>query len=198
MVYPLSGYFADVWCGRYKASLVLLCVALATSILLCGSTIIWMTKSWRVQHFGLGCSIPFGVLLILMFITIILSFSCYQANIIQLGLDQLLEASGEKLSHFIHWLMWHTRWEVGVGVGVVNRLRMRIVYDLVKSLPPLIALYPPLCWSQFAVPNRAPMSLINQSEILDTSSLSYPFLYTSEQFFPLLHKKILKIVNRLR
>ena len=110
-MYPLSGYFADVWCGRYKASLVLLCVALATSILLCGATIIGMTKSWRVQHFGLGCSIPFGVLLILMFITIILSFSCYQANIIQLGLDQLLEASGEKLSHFIHWLMWHTRWE---------------------------------------------------------------------------------------
>ena len=54
LVYPLSGYFADVWCGRYKAvtiSLVLLCVAL---LLLCGVAIIGMTKSWRVQHFELG------------------------------------------------------------------------------------------------------------------------------------------------
>ena len=47
LVYPLSGYFADVWCGHYKAvtiSLVLLCVALLP---LCGATVIGMTKSWN-------------------------------------------------------------------------------------------------------------------------------------------------------
>ena len=96
----------SAWCGRYKAitiSLELLCLAL---LLLCGATIIGMTKSWSVQHLGLGRSIPFCILLILMFITIVLSLSCYQANIIQLGLDQLLEAPSEKLSQFIHWLMW--------------------------------------------------------------------------------------------
>ena len=106
LVYPLSGYIADVWCGRYKAvtiSLILLCVAL---LLLCGVTIVGMTKSWRLQHFGLDRLIPFGVLSILTYITIIMSLSCYQANIIQLGLDQLLEAPSEKLSQFIHWLMW--------------------------------------------------------------------------------------------
>ena len=31
-------------------------------------------------------------------------------------------------------------------VGVVNHLRMRIVHDLVKFPPPLIALYPSLPW----------------------------------------------------
>ena len=58
LVYPLSGYFADVWCGRYKAitiSLVLLCLAL---LLLCGATIIGMTKSWSVQHLVLCRLIP--------------------------------------------------------------------------------------------------------------------------------------------
>ena len=106
LVYPLSGYIADVWCGRYKAvtiSLVLLCVAL---LLLCGATIIGITKSWHFLHFGLGHSIPFGVLVILTFILIVMSLSCYQANIIQLGLDQLLEAPSEKLGLYVHWLMW--------------------------------------------------------------------------------------------
>ena len=106
LVYPLSGYFADVWCGRYKAviiSIVLLCIAL---LLLCCAAIIGITSSWRKDSFGLGRSIPFGVLLTVMIIMIIVSLSCYQANIIQLGLDQLLEAPSEKLSQFIHWLMW--------------------------------------------------------------------------------------------
>ena len=106
LVYPLSGYFADVWCGRYKAviiSLVLLCVTLLLS---CGATIVGMTKSWKFEHFGLDHTIPFGILLIVTFIVIIISLSCYQANIIQLGLDQLFEAPSEKLSQFIHWLLW--------------------------------------------------------------------------------------------
>jgi peptide/histidine transporter 3/4 len=106
LVYPLSGYFADVWCGRYKAvkiSLVMLCVAF---LLLCCAAIIGITSSWRMDRFGLSRSIPFDVLLILTIIMIIVSLSCYQANIIQLGLDQLLEAPSEKLSQFIHWLMW--------------------------------------------------------------------------------------------
>ena len=83
LVYPLSGYFADVWCGRYKAvtiSLVLLCVAL---LLLCGATVIGITKSWKCLDFGPGHSVPFGVLVTLSFIVFVMSLSCYQANIVQ-------------------------------------------------------------------------------------------------------------------
>ena len=147
LVYPLSGYIADIWCGRYKAvtiSLVLLCVAL---LLLCGATIIGITKSWHFLHFGLGHSIPFGVLVILTFILIVMSLSCYQANIIQLGLDQLLEAPSEKLGLFIHWLMWAYTFGSFIPLIIfiflpcsVNIVNLREKWIKVVSFAPFIAL----------------------------------------------------------
>ena len=62
----------------------------------------WNDKILEFLDFGLGHSISFGVLVTLTFILIVISLSCYQANIIQLGLDQLLEAPSEKLGLYIH------------------------------------------------------------------------------------------------
>ena len=36
----------------------------------------------------------------------VLSLGLFEANIIQLGMDQLLEASSDQLSSFIHWYYW--------------------------------------------------------------------------------------------
>ena len=44
-----------------------------------------------------------GALALLAFV---IGFSGFQANIVQFGLDQLLDASSEELSLFLHWLVW--------------------------------------------------------------------------------------------
>ena len=106
LVYPLSGYLADIYCGRYKAVTISFALLWVAMLLLSCAAIIGITRSWKFNHFGLYRLILFGLLVSLSLILIITSLACYQANIIQLGLDQLLEAPSEKLGLFIHWLMW--------------------------------------------------------------------------------------------
>ena len=36
----------------------------------------------------------------------VLTLGLFKANVIQLGMDQLLEASSDQLSSFIHWYYW--------------------------------------------------------------------------------------------
>ena len=40
------------------------------------------------------------------FIVFVFGFAGYRANIIQFGLDQLLEAPSSSLALFIHWIIW--------------------------------------------------------------------------------------------
>ena len=48
----------------------------------------------------------FALLLVSILITGISGFGIYEANAIQFGMDQMLEASSRKLSSFIHWYHW--------------------------------------------------------------------------------------------
>ena len=103
LLYPVSGYIADVHCGRYKTvtcSFIFLWIAAFS--LSCASGI-GIKVSFR--KFG-DFAAPFGVLVAVSLILIILSLACYQANVFQLGLDQLFEAPSGKLGLFVHWLMW--------------------------------------------------------------------------------------------
>ena len=103
LLYPVSGYIADVYCGRYKAvtcSFIFLWIAAFS--LSCASGI---GIKVNFDHFG-GLAVPMGLFVAVSLILIILSLACYQANVFQLGLDQLFEAPSEKLGLFVHWLMW--------------------------------------------------------------------------------------------
>ena len=103
MLYPLSGYVADVRFGRYKTvtfSFVLLWVAM---LFISGAVIMGIKVNFH--KFG-ELAVPSGLLIGISLLLMVMSLACYQANIIQLGLDQLLEAPSEKLGLFIHWLMW--------------------------------------------------------------------------------------------
>ena len=103
LFFPLIGFLAGVF---YKISL--------DSIILCNS----VNYLDRVLSSEVIVYFVFGVILhesiskqgpityTLCVVIIIFGIGLFDANAIQFGMDQLLEASSIQLSHFIHWYFW--------------------------------------------------------------------------------------------
>ena len=110
LLYPLGGFLADVWWGRHKSVMMSLCVlACSFGSFTIASTLV-IIKAASDIHLQpavntVGKSI-FIVLVIIAFLLFIVGLSGFQANFIQLGLDQLHEAPSEYLGLFVHWAMW--------------------------------------------------------------------------------------------
>ena len=113
LVYPLAGFVADVCCGRYRAVIISLC------FLLCGLACLTLVTILLFMHvirnpFERRTNISqnsnaFFALSSLGLLLLIPGLSGYQANFIQLGLDQLLEAPCEYLGLFVHWVEWFSQ-----------------------------------------------------------------------------------------
>ena len=102
MLYPVGGLIADVKYGRYKVlKLSLLCVWVG-SILICFAGTSIMEK----RNVPVALTVVQFISAILGFLITILGFSGFQSNAVQFGLDQLLDASSEELSLFLHWFAW--------------------------------------------------------------------------------------------
>ena len=105
LVYPLSGFLADVYCGRYKAvttSFVVLWVAMLTSSITVVMSYFEDKSNWHIEPLKY-----FVALFVIISICLIMvGLAGYQANIIQFGLDQLFEAPNVSLGVFVHWLTW--------------------------------------------------------------------------------------------
>ena len=105
LVYPVSGFLADVYCGRYKAvtvSFVVLWVAILTSSVTLVMSYFEDKTDWHIEPLKYFVAL-FVVVSIYL---IIVALASYQANIIQFGLDQLFEAPNDSLGVFVHWLTW--------------------------------------------------------------------------------------------
>ena len=76
---------------------------------------------------------------------IILGYAAYQANFIQFGLDQLVEAPSTSLSVFIHWAIWADT----LGATLVTFAAAVVLCPVVSAktkYPFLVApLFPLLC-----------------------------------------------------
>ena len=110
LFYPIAGFMADVFCGRYKTvitSLIFLLCAFACfgliTILIFSHIIKSPFDNIQVRKSALFLTLSGSGMLFS-----IIGLSGYQANFIQLGLDQLLEAPSEYLSLFVHWEQWFT------------------------------------------------------------------------------------------
>ena len=109
MFYPLSGLIADVCCGRLKTVAISLTAFLI--FLFVGISISIISTSMRSFHQSRNMSYFFSnapgiivfILLIILLLLFVVGLSGYQANYIQLGLDQLFEAPSRYLSLFIHY-----------------------------------------------------------------------------------------------
>ena len=110
MFYPLSGLIADVYCGRLKAVVVGLIFLLSCEILFClGITIAVMLTVPHgdiIHWLGHDQGILFVALAFLSVFIFIIGLAGYQANFIQLGLDQPFEAPSRYLGLFIHYALW--------------------------------------------------------------------------------------------
>ena len=110
LLYPLGGFVADIWCGRYKSVMISLCV-LACSFgcftIVCMLAIVGTASNiyHQSEAYAAGKYI-FIFLVVVAFLLFIVGLSGFQANFIQLGLDQLHEAPSEYLGLFVHWAMW--------------------------------------------------------------------------------------------
>ena len=109
ILYPLSGFLADVWCGRFKIVIFgLFCLLFSTIVTVVA--LIWLIKRYSRDIFAFDdldsnlarlciigvCLCPF----------VLVGLAAYYANFIQLGLDQLMEESSMHLSLFAHWAIW--------------------------------------------------------------------------------------------
>ena len=114
MFYPLSGFIADVYCGRLRTVVISLCLVFCYVIITCLVELIIMlhpSYSNLLGHKGLSLINSFpSILVILLYLISLLLFviglTGYQANFIQLGLDQLFEAPSHHLSLYIHYATW--------------------------------------------------------------------------------------------
>ena len=104
MFYPLSGFMADVYCGRLKMVTISLLVFLLFNVFVIIGASLFHTIKHPVEE---NLCSPHGIVALTILAVSLLAFviglAGYQANFIQLGLDQLFEAPSHYLGLFIHY-----------------------------------------------------------------------------------------------
>ena len=105
LLFPLFGFLADVCLTKYKMiQLSLLFTTVSLTLGLTTSTLGMITvdaeliPQQSVPNLQFVFPISLGI--------IIAGIGIFEANAIQFGLDQLLEAPSTQLSAFIHWYFW--------------------------------------------------------------------------------------------
>ena len=98
LLYPLLGWMADVYFTRYKFMLFsFIATILGSTLGIVTSALILQFPEYHLNLYYLaGLAIVVGLIAIGLF----------ESTAIQFGMDQMLEASSDKLSTFIHWYYW--------------------------------------------------------------------------------------------
>ena len=102
LLFPVFGLIADVYLTRYRMlqlSLLMLVFALIVALIVLMAEILSFPYYLLNKYLYLS---PASVLII----GAITSIGIFEANALQFGMDQLLEASSTQLSTFVHWYFW--------------------------------------------------------------------------------------------
>ena len=105
LLYPFVGHLTEVHLTRYRSlkwSFGILIFALCAIIVYIGIDIA-VSNLWKIVIFHHKQT---GFVWIIIYIVFAIGLGLFQANAIQFGLDQLLEAPTPKLISFIHWYYW--------------------------------------------------------------------------------------------
>ena len=101
LLYPLFGLLADLVFSRYK---VIVVGCLTMSLGLAGAAVYASIDIFVFGGYGYSkVALVVGVILMA---AVIGSLGMIDANALQFGMDQLMEASGDQLSKFVHWYFW--------------------------------------------------------------------------------------------
>ncbi len=107
--YPLAGWLADTYFGRYKTllygmgSIWVGCLAL----LVCVAVLYSCPSAKSLEH-----AIHLGVYPVI-FVVICVGVAGFQANVVPFGMDQMQGASSDQLSSFVLWYFW-TEYSFGI------------------------------------------------------------------------------------
>ena len=103
LFYPLAGWLADVYFGRYRVirfGLWLMWIGTILLIVVLLFRYIWhdlVNSRYHAIHVTIAC---------IIFLLINIGLAAFQVNIIPFGTDQLQGAPAEELSSFVHWFFW--------------------------------------------------------------------------------------------
>ena len=100
--FPLSGYIADVHCGRLRTMLFSMILIMCCTLIFLPFHYLFLTLLWKSSVYRIIYSIVSSFLLV----TMTLAIAGYCANYIQFGLDQLLEAPSHHQALYVHWAKW--------------------------------------------------------------------------------------------
>ena len=95
LMLPVSGWLADVYLGRYKVIKWSILTMWIASIVLVASFIMAQQLHYDDKPFTLALFIPLGI-----------GYGGFQANVVQFGIDQLIDASTTEITSFIAWFVW--------------------------------------------------------------------------------------------
>ena len=99
LLFPLFGLIADIYLTRYR--MLQLSLLMLVFILIVAMT----TEMVAILLQHVNTYIDFLSVSIVV-VSAIASVGIFEANAIQFGMDQLLEASSAQLSSFVHWYFW--------------------------------------------------------------------------------------------
>ena len=141
MFYPLGGFLADIYLGRYRTvigSLVLLTVSILMALGLITFTVqldVNASSSSLLKIVEIVGGVFAGFILIL-------GLAGFISNVFQFGLDQLQDAPSRKLGMFIHVLVWVERiGEVLFHLTYVSKNYIPLISDMNQSKIDAIILY---------------------------------------------------------
>ena len=124
ILYPLFGWIADVRVTYYRMINISLVSLLISSLFMLTTAIIHVFKP-DITKYVLFYNIIFPAIILIVGI---IGFGMYESNAIQFGMDQMLEASSEQLSSFIHWYYW----SLHVGPLTIFYILLALLYYVHK------------------------------------------------------------------
>ena len=138
--YPLLGYIADVCLTRYrtiKCSLIMLIVGCTIGLLVSSIGIVFTLKDTLDKNkLFLQIKTYIEIIPLLLLLALMTtSVGLFEANAIQFGLDQLLEAPTPKLIAFIHWYYWTQNAVQLVVMYVIIGCKITETHSIIASLP---------------------------------------------------------------
>ena len=149
MLYPLGGLLGDVRLGRYRTVVIGLILLMACMAIASIASILVIEFSPEEMFGDKRIKAPFVTISLLSLVLLVAGFSAFESNVVQLGLDQLMEEPSGSLGVFVHWFVWSGRFgQVIIHVLYAARQCTRanphtskIPYFAVYSLPAILFLW---------------------------------------------------------
>ena len=104
LLYPVCGWIAEVCFSNFKMIKWSFIILLMTSVTIVTLSIVSVIHpSYRIATY---MYISGDVIAATFLLITTAGLGMFESNAIQFGMDQMLEASSEQLSSFIHWYFW--------------------------------------------------------------------------------------------